>query len=344
MDKRIIEKHFNDNKLDGIFIMSDYNRFWYTGVQSSYGFLMIDPNESQLFVDGRYIIHAKDVGQNAKVNLLKGDSLQQWAKNTNYKKIGFESDYTTIDQLNFVKNLFPNAELIGINGQELRSYKTQNESDRIREAAQIGLKAFEELKKEIVPGKTEKELAAKLEFLFIKHGATKFGFDTIVASGVNGAKPHAVPSDKKLLEGEFCTFDFGTIYKGYMSDTTRTIQVGEVTNEKLLEIYSIVKEAQRLGIDSIKPGVTGASIDKICREYIKSKGYGEYFTHGTGHGLGIEVHELPNTNSANETILEEGHVVTVEPGIYIDGIGGVRIEDDILVTKDGYEILSKDPE
>ncbi|NQZ28997.1 MAG: aminopeptidase P family protein [Mycoplasmatales bacterium] len=342
MNRKVVDKHFAEKGLDAIIIMSDQNRFWYTGVQSSYGFLFIEKDRADLFVDSRYIILAKNEAKNADVNLLKAGALKEFAKTkeSKYKKVAYESDYVTIDQLNLAKELFPNAEFVAVSGQGLRDYKTDEEALKIREAALIGLRSFEQLKPEIVAGKTEKELAARLEYLFKINGATKEGFDTIVASGYNGAKPHAVPSDKKLENGELCTFDFGTVFKGYMSDTTRTIQIGEVTNPKLLEIYEVVKEAQRRGIEAVKPGVTGAQIDKVCRDYITEKGYGEYFGHGTGHGLGIDVHELPNTNSGNKNPLEPGHVVTVEPGIYIEGLGGVRIEDDVLVTETGYKVLS----
>ncbi len=342
MNRKVVNKHFKEKGLDAIIIISDQNRFWYTGIQSSYGFLFIEKEIADLFVDSRYIILAKKEAKNANVNLLAEGALDKFveAKQLTYKKVGFESDYITIDQLNSIKKLFPNAEFVGVSGQGLRDYKTDEEAKNIRTAALIGLRSFEQLKPEILEGKTEKELAARLEYLFKVNGATKEGFDTIVASGINGAKPHAVPSDKKLKNGELCTFDFGTVFNGYMSDTTRTIQIGKVTDPKLLEIYEVVKEAQRRGIEAIKPGITGAQIDKICRDYITEKGYGEYFGHGTGHGLGIDVHELPNTNSANNKPLEVGHVVTVEPGIYIENIGGVRIEDDVLVTEDGYKVLS----
>ncbi len=342
MDKKILDKKMKENKLDVIISFADQTRYWYTKVQSSFGYLFIEKDEANLFVDSRYILLAKQVIKNAKRNLLTVDTVKKFVskKQKDYKVIGYETDYLTIDGLERIKSWFPNAKLVPLNGQSLRNVKTEEEIENIETAALIGLKCFEELKKDVVAGKTEKELAAKLEYLFKMSGAEKQSFDTIVASGVNGAKPHAVPSDKKLKNGEFVTFDFGVFYKGYASDTTRTIQVGDVKNEKLLEIYAVVEEAQRLGIAAVKPGVTGAEIDKICRDYITKKGYGKYFGHGTGHGLGLDVHELPNTNSGNNEPLEVGNVVTVEPGIYIEGLGGVRIEDDVLITKDGNRVLS----
>ncbi len=343
MNRKVIDKYFKDDKLDVIISFSSQTRYWFSKVQSSDGALFIEKDKADLFVDSRYIILANSVAKNCTVNLLKKGALQEFSKSkqSNYKVIGYESDYLTIGQFSNLKTLFPDAKFVSLNGQSFRNFKTEEEIKNIETAAKIGLKCFEKLRPEVVAGKTEKELAAKLEYLFKLEGAEKEGFDTIVASGVNGAKPHAVPSDKKLKNGELVTFDFGTYFNGYTSDTTRTIQVGEVTNKKLLEIYDIVKESQRRGIEAIKPGVTGAEIDKICRDYITEKGFGEYFGHGTGHGLGIEVHELPNTNSGNHEPLEPGHVVTVEPGIYIENLGGVRIEDDILVTETGHRILSK---
>ncbi|MCP4337185.1 MAG: aminopeptidase P family protein [Mycoplasma sp.] len=342
MDKKILNKIMQEKKLDVVISFADQTRYWFTKVKSSYGFLFIEKDEANLFVDSRYILLAKQVAENCKNNLLTKKNIQNFIfkKNNSYKRIGFESDYATIDEYEKIKKWFPNSELISINGQFLRQTKTKKEIKNIKTAAQIGLRCFEELKEYIVPGVTEKELAAKLEYLFKVAGAEKQSFDTIVASGINGAKPHAVPSNKKIENGEFVTFDFGTYYNGYASDTTRTIQVGEVKNPKLLEIYKIVEEAQKLGIEAIKPGITGSEIDKICRDYIIEKGYGEYFGHGTGHGLGIDIHELPNTNGSNNNPLEPGNVVTVEPGIYIEGLGGVRIEDDILVTENGFEVIS----
>uniref|UniRef100_A0A2C9L540 Peptidase M24 domain-containing protein n=1 Tax=Biomphalaria glabrata TaxID=6526 RepID=A0A2C9L540_BIOGL len=202
--------------------------------------------------------------------------------------------------------------------------------------------ALEKVKPFIKEGISEKELDAKLEYEIRMLGAEKSSFDAIIASGYRGALPHGRASNKIIKNGELITFDFGAIYNGYCSDITRTLHVGEVTDPKLLEIEAVLIEAQRLGKLAVKPGVSTFEVDKVCRDYISEKGYGKYFTHSTGHGLGIEVHEAPGVsfNKSVETILEPGMVITVEPGIYIEGFGGIRIEDDILVTENGHEVLS----
>ncbi|WP_237243880.1 M24 family metallopeptidase [Spiroplasma clarkii] len=187
---------------------------------------------------------------------------------------------------------------------------------------------------------TEVELARFVSDAFLKHGAEKLSFDTIVASGENGSKPHAVPTSRQMQIGDFVTLDMGCYFNGYASDQTRTFAIKNNDNQKLQEIYQIVYDAQQLGIAAIKPGVTGQTIHKICFDHIAAQGYGEYFTHGTGHGLGIEIHEEPYNSNAGTKPLVPGMCVTVEPGIYIPGVGGVRIEDDILVTETGYEYLT----
>ncbi|MCP4356163.1 MAG: aminopeptidase P family protein [Proteobacteria bacterium] len=212
---------------------------------------------------------------------------------------------------------------------------------RIRKASQIALTSLAEIMDEIKPGKTEKEIANLLEARCKANGADKMGFETIVGSGPNGAKAHSVPSDKILKADEYVVIDFGVTFKGYMCDITRTIPVSKNTDPEMHKIANIVRQAQQLAIAAIKPGVPGATIDAIARDYITEKGYGEKFGHGTGHGLGIDMHEYPDASKYNKEPLEVGNVITVEPGIYIEGLGGYRIEDDILVTKNGFEVLSK---
>jgi Xaa-Pro aminopeptidase len=172
-----------------------------------------------------------------------------------------------------------------------------------------------------------------------KRGATSSSFDIIVASGTRSALPHGVASEKVIESGDFVTLDFGAYYKGYVSDITRTVAVGE-PDAKLKEIYNIVLQAQLLGMEGIKPGMTGKEADALTRNHISSHGYGEYFGHSTGHGIGLEVHEGPALSVKSNLVLEEGMIVTVEPGIYIPGLGGVRIEDDTIITKDGNESLT----
>ena len=190
----------------------------------------------------------------------------------------------------------------------------------------------------IKPGMAELEVANELEFFMRKSGAASSSFDIIVASGWRSALPHGVASDKIIETGDFVTMDYGALYNGYISDITRTVAVGE-PSEKLREIYDVVLEAQLRAMNGIKPGMTGVEADALARDYITEKGYGEYFGHSLGHGIGLEVHEGPGLSSRSKAELKPGMVVTVEPGIYLPGVGGVRIEDDILITESGNETL-----
>ena len=343
MDSKILNKTFEDNNLDVIISSSEFTRFWYTNIQSSAGYLFIEKEQSTLIVDPRYIEYARKAAKNVDVLLFDKDALKNLVDSKKYKRVGIESEYLTVSGLEILKNIMPDAEFINISGAALRMIKDENEQKLLFDSAQLALKALENIKPFIKAGVTEKQVANKLVNEMRILGAQKESFDPIVASGPNGALPHAKPTDRVIQDGDLVTIDYGALYNGFASDITRTLHIGEVKDEKLKEIYEVVKEAQQRGVDAVKPGVTTCEIDKVCRDYITEKGYGKYFVHSTGHGLGIEVHEFPNVTARKEydVILEPGMVITVEPGIYIEGFGGVRIEDDVLVTKDGHKILSR---
>ena len=221
----------------------------------------------------------------------------------------------------------------------MRLIKDNHELSILKEAADIADAAFKHILDYIKPGLMELDVANELEFFMRKSGATSSSFDIIVASGWRSALPHGVASNKVIEKGDFVTMDFGALHKGYVSDITRTIAVGE-PSDKLKEIYDVVLESQLRAMDQIKPGLTGIQADAIARDYITEKGYGEYFGHSLGHGIGLEVHEGPGLSYRSETKLVPGMVVTVEPGIYLPSIGGVRIEDDTLITESGNETLT----
>ena len=257
-------------------------------------------------------------------------------------KIGFES-------INMVVFLFKslNKKLPNIDWQPteniieiIAAVKDIEEIRTLKEAVEITDKVFENLIPDIKIGATEKEISAKLSYLIKKLGGEKDSFDPIVASGVNSALPHARPSDKKLESGDFVVMDFGAKYDGYHADMTRTVLVGEVT-DKHREIYDIVLKSNRAGIKKAKAEKTGAELDKVCRDVITKAGYGKEFCHSTGHGIGLEVHSHPRVSKINKEPLLENYVVTIEPGIYIPDWGGVRIEDDCLIKKDGCEVLNR---
>ena len=233
------------------------------------------------------------------------------------------------------------ANLVPLSGviEKIRLIKTPEEINIIKVACEIADQAFSHILNFIKPGITELEVSNELEFFMRKQGATASSFDTIVASGLRSALPHGVATNKEIENGDFVTLDFGAIYNGYVSDITRTIAVGKPSNQ-LIEMYETVLESQLLALQHVKPGMTGREADNIARDFLKSKGYGEAFGHSTGHGIGLEIHEGPTLSSRSDTVLEPNMVVTIEPGIYLPGIGGVRIEDDIVITETGNEKLT----
>ncbi|XP_023226485.1 uncharacterized protein LOC111627148 [Centruroides sculpturatus] len=281
--------------------------------------------------------------KNKKLHPERFEAIFSFCQAARYQRIGIEREYATFAEIEKIKAWFPSAKIVPISAQKLRIVKTTREIKLIRRAALIALQALEKLKPHIKAGVSEKELDAKLEFFLRQGQADKSSFDAIIASGPRSALPHGRASQRVLAEGEFVTIDFGALYQGYACDITRNFHVGKVTNPELLRIEKVVREAQSQGIQAVKPGVKTSAIDKICRDYITEQGYGKYFVHSTGHGLGIDVHELPyvSNQSAQETELKPGMVITVEPGIYIPNLGGVRIEDDVLVTPGGHQVLSR---
>lgn len=340
--KQIIKKILINNNIDAILLYAPENRFWYSDFISTLGYLLITQTQANLLLDGRYITEGKIKAKNVICHEFSNafDCLDGLIKAQKIIKIGFEAEYITYSQLEFWKKVLPTVIFVPIYVSTMRMIKDKIEISRIKKACAIGDLAFNEVLKFIKPGVSEKDIEAVILRAFAKNGAIKASFDTIVASGVRGAMPHGKASNKIIANNELVTCDFGCVYEQYCSDMTRTFIIGQV-DSKLTEIHEIVKSAQMAGIKAIKPGIAIGVIDKICRDYIKNKGYEKYFTHGTGHGLGIEIHEAPWVIKNETTILEPGMVITVEPGIYIPNLGGVRIEDDILVTANGYEILTK---
>ncbi|AXE60696.1 Xaa-Pro aminopeptidase [[Mycoplasma] phocae] len=341
MLKTKLENIFKETKVNAIISSSPQTRLWYSNVQTSDGYLIIEPEKAYLFVDGRYIEYVTKNAKNVEVHLLEGDSFKTFLAKKNYAKIGVEKEYATLETLDYLESILPKAKQISITAQEMRIVKDEEEIEKIKEACLISLQAFEELKKVLVEGMTELEVSNKLGYLMRLFGAEKESFDTIVAFGSNAAEPHHHPTNRKLNDGDIVKVDFGAQFKGFASDITRTFFFGKPKEKELVEILEIVTEAQKLGIEAVKPGIQANEIDKICRDFIDNKGYGKLFIHSTGHGVGIDVHEMPGVGRKVESIiLEEGMIITVEPGIYIEGLGGVRMEDTILVTSDGHKILS----
>jgi len=334
---------FSQQGIDGILITSPFNRRYISNFTGTAGVVLISPEKALFITDFRYIEQASNQCHGFEiVNFSSSipEEVARLAKELGIQKLGFEEDYLTYSSHKVYEKEIE-AELVPISGvvEKLRLIKTDAEINILKVAADIADAAFKHILDFIRPGKTELEVSNELEFFMRRAGATSSSFNTIVASGHRSALPHGVASDKIIEAGDFVTLDYGAYYNGYVSDITRTVAVGE-PDVKLKEIYDIVLEAQLRGMDGIKPGITGKEADALTRNYITEKGYGEYFGHSTGHGIGLEVHEGPSLSMKSDIILEPGMVVTCEPGIYIPGLGGVRIEDDTMITKDHNQALT----
>lgn len=335
---------FTELKVDGFLVTSNSNRRYMTGFTGSSGVVLITESDAVFITDFRYVDQAETQTQGYEV--VKhvgpiGETIAAQIERLQVKHLGFEQDHVTYATYREYQELF-SSQLVPVSDalEKLRLVKDASELALIRKAIQIADDTYTHILSFVQAGMTEIEVANELEFHMRKLGATSSSFDIIVASGARSALPHGVASDKVIAQGDFVTLDFGAVYQGYISDMTRTFAVGE-PSEQLREIYDVCLQAQLLGVQQIKAGMTGKEADAICRDYITEKGYGEYFGHSTGHGIGLEVHEGPGLSTKSEFTLEPGMVVTVEPGIYLSGIGGVRIEDNILITETGNEILTQ---
>lgn len=343
--------YYIPKEIDALYVSNEYNKRYITGFTGSASEVIITANKTYLITDGRYTLQARDeVDAQVEIIIIENSSgyfaeLIALINKLEIVKLGIEGEEVSVSQLQSLQANLPQIEFVAYGPEiaELRKIKTDREIELIKQACQITDKAFTDLQGYIKPGMTERELFAYLEYRQLVHGAEKSSFDMIVCSGVNASKPHASPTDRIVEEGDIITFDFGAIYQGYCSDMTRTFFVGQPKDQKLVEIYNVVKEAYLQAVEVCVAGMKTADVDKVARDYIESCGYGEYFIHGLGHSLGLEVHENPRFRAQDQEILQAGMIMTVEPGIYIDGLGGCRIENDILIKADGYEVLNQSP-
>ncbi len=340
-----LKEQLSERNLDGFYVTNLTNVRYLSGFTGSAGQLLIFPDSQHFFSDTRYDVQSKEEVKDFDIHMISGGYINtiNKLKLLNSKlKIGFESLDMNVSLFNKLNEEFPKIEWFSTENivERLAIVKDINEIKTLKKAVEITDQAFESLIPDIKIGVTEKEISAKLSYLIKLRGGDKDSFDPIVASGVNSALPHARPSDKKLESGDFVVLDFGAKYNGYHADMTRTVLVGEVT-EKHREIYGIVLKSNKAGTKKAKAGITGAELDKVCRDVITKAGYGKEFCHSTGHGIGLEVHTLPRVNKLNTEPIVENCVVTIEPGIYIPGFGGVRIEDDCWIKKDGCDVLNR---
>ncbi|WJP96912.1 M24 family metallopeptidase [Macrococcus bovicus] len=327
-----------DRNLEAIIVLSPYNRRYLSLFTGSSGALVITKEENILITDFRYTSQAAEQATDFTVIKQAGgllDSVKAVLQERNIRTAGFEGDLITFQQY---QALGQNLELVDIAGEieKIRMIKEPFEIEIIQQAADIADQAYEHIQTFIKAGKTELEVSNELEMFMRQLGASGSSFDTIVASGVRGALPHGVASGKVIEQGDMITLDYGAIYNGYISDITRTLAVGEPLPE-MRKIYDIVLDAQVTALKTIKPGMTGREADQIARDIIAGAGYGEAFGHSLGHGIGLEVHEGPGLSVASDVQLVPDMCVTLEPGIYVENLGGVRIEDDVLVTESGLK-------
>ena len=327
--------------LDALLLYSDFNRNYISRFTGTSGALLLTPQGPLFLTDSRYTLQAGKQVKHAKVQLQTRNLLVEAVESlqaSKARKIGFEASQVTVAHYEYLKKALPKALWIPTKGlvEGLRLIKDADEQQRMRAAGRITDKAIHHILSYIKPGVREDELAAELEHAMRREGAEGTSFESIVASGWRSALPHGIASSKKVEKGDFIVFDFGCRYQGYCSDMTRTICVGKPSALQK-KIYGIVQKAQAAGLAAVKPGKTAGDVDAAARNVIKKAGYAKRFGHGTGHGVGVEVHEDPRVGPKAPEILRPGMAITVEPGIYLDGQFGVRIEDLVIVQDRGYE-------
>ncbi len=346
MSKRIEELRglMRREKLDGFVVVNLPNIRYLCGYTGSNGLMLVTRHDCWFYTDFRYQEQIKTEVKGCRKRVLVRDLVShpppEWGRT--FRRLGVEENHVTLARFKQFRKRFPKARLVATRDLvlDLRRTKEPVEVKQIADAQRVTDRVFGNVLKMVEPGARERDLALEIEFQFRKQG--EVAFDSIVASGPNAAKPHAGFSDRKLRTGDALTFDIGCRLRGYCSDMTRTVFVGKAPPE-LRKVYETVLEAQQHALAVIKPGVAARKVDAAARDYITEQGYGKCFGHGLGHGVGIEVHEMPSLAATSKDTLAVGDIVTVEPGIYLPGIGGVRIEDMVHVTKNGYVNLTRSP-
>ena len=345
-----LEKYLSllGEEANGLLLTSRYSRFYGTEYDIAEGVAIVTKAGCRYFTDSRYIESAQNGIKDFEV--LQIDRQNPYSKRLNeaiadfgVETLGYEEDYLTVaDLLYYEKNL--NVKLIPMNRKinGFRAVKEPWELDLMRKAQQITDKAFSEVLTKIKAGMTEKEVQTELIYCLYKNGADNLAFDPIVVSGPKTSMPHGVAGQRVIQEGDFITMDFGALYGSYCADMTRTVAVGYATDE-MKEVYETVLKAQKAAIAATKAGMKGKDVDAVARKIIEDAGYGEYFGHGYGHGLGMEVHEAPSCSPSGETVMEVNMISSAEPGIYLPGKFGVRIEDVVIFTENGCEDITASP-
>ena len=334
---------------DAALILSEENRLYFTGFPASDGALLVTPYGAVFYTDSRYTeaaaakIGAEYVHDSENMYQELRAQFEEYGVNV----VAVENDRITLADFEDLKNKLPGIEFnptaaLSRAIEEIRLVKSEAELAKISAAQRIAEDAFDHMLGFIKPGLTEKQVQLELDFYMLSHGAEALSFETIAVAGKKSSMPHGVPGDNEILPGDFLTLDYGAVVDGYHSDMARTVAVGQ-PSAKQKEVYNVVLEAQLAGLAALKDGVTGFDADKASRDVIARAGYGAYFGHGTGHGVGVEIHEAPRLSPKSKATLHTGNVVTVEPGIYLPGAFGVRIEDMAVITDDGCIGLTRCP-
>jgi Xaa-Pro aminopeptidase len=342
-----VEQVLRERELDALLVTDLVNLRWLTGFTGSNGAAVVGSGVRRFLTDFRYLSQAREQVDGAWGDAeIASNLLERAAEGGLPARLGFEDDHLTVKQHARLRELAPDdVELVAAGGlvEELRLVKAAEEIERIREAARIADEAFVEVVLEGgIVGRTERDVALDLEVAMRRRGADGPSFPPIVAAGAHGALPHAEPRDVEIPPGTLVVIDWGAAKDGYASDCTRTVATGDV-DARDREVYDLVLHAQLEALAAVRPGPLGREVDAVARGIIDSAGHAEHFGHGLGHGVGLDVHEEPRLSKQGETALAAGHVVTVEPGVYVPGHVGVRIEDLVAVTADGHDVLSSLP-
>ena len=343
-----LRAELDHRRLSLLVVTDPLNVFYLTGFRGSAGVAVLGPSDAVLWVDPRYTLQAQKDAQNVEVVEERGALLKavaRWLRKRKPRRVGFEGDHLTCSGFRTLEreghDLLRFESTSGL-VEELRSVKDAGEIALIRQASRVTVEAFEETVRGIRPGVTECDLAAEIEHRMRQKGAEGAAFETIVASGHRSAYPHARASSKVLGESELVIFDLGAILAGYAADMTRTVYLGRPSG-RMVKLYRAVREAQQRAVEALWPGVKGCEVDSAARRALERRGLAQYFTHSTGHGVGLNIHEKPRLARTERKRLKAGSVVTAEPGVYLEGLGGVRLEDTVLVGEDGPEVLTPSP-
>ncbi len=351
LDRRLrgVREQLTRRRLDGLLVSSRTDQLYLTGFNGEDGLTLVTPRQVVLLSDFRF---QEAAGQQAPwarfVMRKKGipEELAKVARRSRMERLGYVADRLTVAELSTLrKALKPTgASLVKVPNvvSDLRIKKDQTELTVMREAIRVAEEAFLAMRKAIRIGQTEQELAARLNYEMCRRGAVGPSFPTVVAEGANAALPHAEPGERRIRRGSAVLFDWGAHYRGYCSDLTRMVYIGRIP-PRIRRLHTIVRDAQQRALGEVRAGLAIRDLDRSARSHIAEHGYGKQFGHALGHGLGLNVHEAPGLSARNAALLEPGMVVTIEPGIYLPGVGGVRIEDDVLVTDAGGEVLSSLP-